>query len=315
MLSILTQFNNIHNITILDIINYNACMGKNVYVIDVYRMPIERKLSEFFENISYYHFNNSDENLNTYDINKIINRFNGLFPHIANSEYFNEKFNITVPNNFDYTKKYIIVTNEGNVKFIKLRLHDSSKWDKILTEILGTEITIITDYKTENKTIGDLYKKIKMNYKIPSNFFEFLLKDKYFLYYNSETERNKYFQFWNIKQTIPFTPYTTEEYNFYLKITGENQINNIVQREHYLDLGCVCNICMKKRYDILNKIKNGEKINPRIIHEEAVYEKNMNKQQQVIRKLRHTISVNRKIETNDNSINGFLMSKIITKKR
>ena len=33
-------------------------LGKNVYVIDVYRSPIECKISTFFEKVGVYHFNN-----------------------------------------------------------------------------------------------------------------------------------------------------------------------------------------------------------------------------------------------------------------
>ena len=58
MLSVLTGINNVN---INDIINYLANNGKNVYVIDVYRTPIERKISEFFEKLSSYHFNNTEE--------------------------------------------------------------------------------------------------------------------------------------------------------------------------------------------------------------------------------------------------------------
>ena len=69
MLSVLT---NINNVTINDIIKYNAYIGKKVYVIDVYRSPIERKISGFFENLASYHFNNTEENVNKYSIYRII---------------------------------------------------------------------------------------------------------------------------------------------------------------------------------------------------------------------------------------------------
>ena len=68
MLSVLTG---IHGISINDIIHYLASNGKQVFVIDVYRTPVERKMSEFFEKISPYHFNNSEENINFYSIKRI----------------------------------------------------------------------------------------------------------------------------------------------------------------------------------------------------------------------------------------------------
>jgi hypothetical protein len=56
------------NISINEIIHYNKKIGKNVFVIDIYRSPIERKISEYFEKLSCHHFNNTDENINKYNI-------------------------------------------------------------------------------------------------------------------------------------------------------------------------------------------------------------------------------------------------------
>ena len=71
----------ISGITINEIILYNKHIGRNVYVIDVYRSPVERKMSAYFEKIGVYHFNNKDEIVNTYSVDKVINRFNHIFPH------------------------------------------------------------------------------------------------------------------------------------------------------------------------------------------------------------------------------------------
>jgi len=91
MLNVLTGCS---NISINEIIHYNKKIGKNVFVIDIYRTPIERKISEYFEKLSCHHFNNTDENLNNYNIKKIINRFNKLFPHLASQDYFHSVYNI-----------------------------------------------------------------------------------------------------------------------------------------------------------------------------------------------------------------------------
>ena len=42
----------IKNITINEIINYNKSLGKNVAVIDIYRTPIEHKMSSLFDKAS-----------------------------------------------------------------------------------------------------------------------------------------------------------------------------------------------------------------------------------------------------------------------
>ena len=79
----LKKLSNISNVTINEIILYNKYIGKEVFVIDIYRSPIERKISTFFEKIDTYHFNNSSKNINDYNINKIINRFNKIYPYIG----------------------------------------------------------------------------------------------------------------------------------------------------------------------------------------------------------------------------------------
>ena len=67
---------NISGVTVNDIIQFNRHLGRDVYVIDVYRSPVERKISAYFEKVGVYHFNTSDETVNTYNVNKVINRFN-----------------------------------------------------------------------------------------------------------------------------------------------------------------------------------------------------------------------------------------------
>ena len=69
MLNVLTK---IHGVKINDLIKYLSNIGKNVYVIDIYRTPIERKMSEFFEKITAYHFNNSANNItNQHDLHTL----------------------------------------------------------------------------------------------------------------------------------------------------------------------------------------------------------------------------------------------------
>jgi len=278
MLNILTNYDNKHNITINDIIKYNASLGKNIYVIDVYRNPIERKISEYFELLSNFHFNNSDINITKYDLNLLIKRFNKLFPYIGEGDYFFDKYqlSILIPEAFDFEKKFLYIKN-NNINYIKLRLCDSNKWGTILSSILETEIVIIPDYKTENKVIGSLYRQFKNNYKIPENFLENIVKCHYFNYYNSDIEKEKYLDYWNNKITDEAQPFNENEYKLYMEISNENQFYNNIQRYHYLDFGCICNSCFNKRRQIIYKIKRGEPVNLKIIHEEVVEEKKIRK--------------------------------------
>jgi len=281
MLSVVTGIKNENNITVNELINYNSSIGKNVFVIDVYRTPIERKISEYFELLTCYHFNTTDANIVNYKLEILIKRFNSLFPFIGSGDYFFDKYDIPLPEKFDFESKYLLV-EKNNVKYIKLRLCDSNEWSKILTKILLNDIVIVKDYQTENKGIGEIYKKFVQQYQIPYNLLETVKHCKYFNYYNSEHEIQNYINKWNSKIIHEqFEPFSFKKYNFYNSISNENQYYNNIQRAHYLDHGCICNSCCYKRRDIFYKIKNGQHVDTKIIHEEAVQEKKMRKAQKI----------------------------------
>lgn len=295
MLNVLTS---IKDVTINDIIIHLANLKKKIYVIDVYRTPIERKMSEFFEKISQYHFNNTSENINKYSIERIYNRFNKVFPHIGNGDHYFEKYNID-PITFDFNKKFSLqIVN--NITYIKLRLCDSKLWSSILSTIFKTNIVIINDYNTENKSIGELYNKFKINYKLPSNYIENIEKDKYLNFYYNEMERKKYLDSWKNRLTIECTPYTKEEYNFYINIALENQYINDIDTEHYIDNGCFCKYCTIKRKEIYLMAKSGVTKFDKIIHNNVINEFN-NEQKKQLDQLN-----SKKYRQNQFKINHFL---------
>lgn len=271
----LNVFTGIKDITINELIEYNAQIGKEVYVIDVYRTPIERKMSEYFEKLSPYHFNNSEENLKKYNVNRIIKRFNCLFPHLGKKDYFSEIYNIQTPSTFDFQKKYLYVLEKG-VHYIKLRLSDSiTHWGKILTTLLDHNVVIIQDYETSNKKIGKLYETFKNAYKLPLQYYDQVKKDTFLNFYYNEEEQNAYLDKWKrkleLQSTSPITPYTQEQYDFYINLCMENQYYNDFQtmQDHYMDDGCICMMCKYKRKILFEKIKRGIKldINDRVNHD------------------------------------------------
>jgi hypothetical protein len=270
--SVISNNKSINEISVNDVILYNKNLGKNVYVVDIFRSPIERKISEFFEQIASLHFNNSEKNINTYNLDKVIYRFNNLFPFLSNSDYYKERYNLSnFPDNFDFDNKYLLQEDNG-IKYIKLRLKDSNLWGNILTKILGTPITIINDYETDKKPLGDLFRSFKELYKIPENFLDSIKKCPSLEYYYNDDERAEYLNSWELKKTNIFDSYTCEEYTFYNQLCLENQSQNLVQIEHYIDIGCLCVACSVKRSVLLSKALRGEKINEKIIHSGAVNE-------------------------------------------
>ena len=278
----------ISDITINELILYNTYLGKDVYVINVYRSPIERKISVFFEKIGSYHFNNQDENVNNYNILKVIERFNNIFPWIGIGDHFIDKYNVTIPEKFDYINKYTLVHDNG-IKFITLRLKDSNEWGNILTNIFGFKICIIKDYESSNKPIKNLYNLFKSSYKIPINLLNEQINDKYFKYYYSEEEIQNYYNDWLIKIDDVRNSYTKEQFILYQQITIENSYFEKIQLDHYFDEGCSCRACCIKRVETISKILRGIEVKERIVHTEAKIELI---QKKVIRANRLTDKIN-----------------------
>jgi hypothetical protein len=279
---------NINGITINEIILYNKYLGKEVFVIDIYRSPIERKISTFFEKIGSYHFNNYDHIVNNYNVTRVINRFNKIFPHIGLGDHFIDKYNICVPEQFDYLNKYLLVCQNG-ITYIKLRLKDASSWGQILSTIFKTKICIVKDYESTNKPIKNLYNIFKSVYKIPKNLLEDLLNCKYLNYYYSPEEKSQYYNDWNTNSGESIDPYTDEQYRVYNEITLENSHLDCVQLEHYMDEGCSCMACNIKRRAVSIKIMNGVSVTDRITHIEA-------NKEYTTQKAVHLIKVNKMIQ-------------------
>ena len=258
----------IKGITINELILFNKYLGSDVYVINIYRSPLERKISSFFEKIGSYHFNTTDQNVNKYNVEKVINRFNNIFPYIETSDHFIDKYNITIPECFNYQQKYLLV-KENDITYISLRLKDSVYWGTILTNIFGFNIRIVKDYESTNKPIKDIYNLFKKNYKIPINFLDEIINCKYLKYYYSSDELKEYYNEWNLKSTSLKNSYTQDQYRVYQEITLENTCFDKIQLDHYMDEGCGCKACSLKRLEISSKIMRGIYVNAKIIHNEA----------------------------------------------
>lgn len=290
----------IENVTINEIIRYNRCLGKNIYIVDIYRSPIEHKISVFFEKLSSFHFNNTEEKVNKYNVTKIINRFNRLFPFLTRSDYYKEVYNIPFPEEFDFTKKYLNQDING-IKYIKLRLNDSNEWQTKLNDIFHVNIQIVNDYETEKKPIKDIYKQFKENYRIPSNLLKMIEDCNSLKYYYSQEERENYLNMWRSKQTEIVEPFSQEQYFMYNELSLENQHIGEIQRTHYIDTGCTCTGCKRKRQILLYKISKGETLDEMIDHNQANDEYNALVLQKKKQKMKQLLQVVSKINQINNS--------------
>ena len=269
--TMLEVLSGLKGVSIKEIIQYNVFLKREVIVIDIYREPLQKKMSEFFGKLSSYHFNTSPNRIITYSLDRIIKRFNQLFPHLANGDHYLEKYpDIVVcpPTSFDFEKKYLIY-KKNNLTYLKLRLRDASEWSSILDSALDLRVTIITDYERENLILGNLYKKFKKNYKIPENFVRLIQEDPYFKFYLSTEEQNEYINSLIEITTDECQPFSIEGYQVYNTITTENQRAPDIESQHYFDEGCVCLNCMRMRRLVINDIENGREPRCRLVHSEV----------------------------------------------
>ena len=258
-----------------DIWNPLTQKNRHVFIIDIYRDPIERKISEYFHEISTLHFNQHESIIKSYNLEKVIERFNSVYPHLSNEDYFKTRFPISLnqmPLTFDFERKYLLVTNkEKNTTFIKLRSQDSKEWPSILSQIFGKEFILMKDYETKDKEIGDLYQSFKDAYLIPKNYLEELQYCSHFNYYHSQEEKHDYLTKWGLKRDVSYlNAYTQIEYTFYEKLCLENQYYHRALTQHYKDDGCLCIGCQKQRFKIVFYQKNGF-----LNHGETVLHKNV----------------------------------------
>lgn len=181
--------------TIFDVINLSSTNFENIYIIDSYRTPIERKISSFFQNI-----NSHLPNYNDLTIDKIIDFFNlNLIDTIE--EYHSidevlEYYNVPLFTKFNFEQKYNITKNDNKI-FIKLLFKDIQNWNIILSEIFQKDIIMHNENLTKDKPINDLYEEFKKNYKVPKTYIENTLKnDIDFKIYNTEKEQEEYIAKW-----------------------------------------------------------------------------------------------------------------------
>lgn len=266
---------NIDTITMLEFIHYSATEGKKVVVFDIYRTPLERKMSEYFEYICDLHFNVNETTLKAIPLSILMDRFNQVFRHIGNEDYFQQRYQVDslIPAHFDGEKGWMEVEKD-KVTFIKLRLQDSHRWESILGTILNIPIKIVKDYETEKKEIGDLYKQFKREYKIPLNYLEDIQKDPSFDFYHNEAERKLYMAKTTLMVDEPYYhEFTESQYQEYLKKQTTESKGLCIIWGHYKDEGCLCLVCKAKREIVKTRIMNGQELRKQdhVWHEESIH--------------------------------------------
>ena len=182
--------------SIYEVINSSHQQYNQIFIIDSYRNPIERKISSFFQNITI--LLPDYKNMNTL---QMIVWFNSNFLN-ENENYhpLNEvlaHYNVPLFTTYDFYNKYNIVTTPDNKTFIKLRFKDINSWDTILSRIFDKNIIVHPDNLTANKDTYELYTQFKKLYKLPKTYIQNIINDTEFKIYNTPEEQEKYIEYWS----------------------------------------------------------------------------------------------------------------------
>jgi len=203
---------------------------KTVYIIDVYRRPIERKISAFFQNIDI-----ELPNYKNYETDELINYFNlNCLLYLENYHPIDEvleHYKLPLFNSFDFKKGYNIIEHE-NKKIIKILFNDLPKWENILSNIFCKNIKLVSENLTQNKKdIYHLFQSFKKQYKIPKDYIYLIKKNNEFKIYNKKINQKKYikkilrktyeYKYENIQEDFVFKRYI--ELNEDLKNMSENE--------------------------------------------------------------------------------------------
>lgn len=222
---------------IIDCIEESRKNHDEIFIIDVYRKPIERNMSYFFHII--------DELIPDYKnktIEELIDFFNKnmYFEYRQSIDEVTEYYNINLYEiEFNHEKMYLDYKFE-NMRFIILHFDYIDSWNTILSEIFKCDIDLLDRNIGEKKHYADIYKNYKNKYNIPNFILEFIKKQQNFIYFNDDKMQNDYINLWSKKQCdlkISNLPTDFNAYTYKSKNPDLNRMNELELMWHYLLFG------------------------------------------------------------------------------
>ena len=179
----------------VDLISY----VKPITIIDVYRNPIERSISNFLHSIGRNYLPNYI-NMNIKDVIHFYNHVwinkEQIFPESIDSLY--TYLNIKKPKEFDFENNYIH-QQHNNITIIKLKFDDLRVWNKRLSKIFNTTIEIEPSNVTKEKIHfknNDFINDFKKNIIIHKTFLDKVMDDPNFNYFYSPDKRKAIYDEW-----------------------------------------------------------------------------------------------------------------------
>lgn len=176
------------NSNIFDVIKMNSNNHKEIYIIDSYRTPIERKISSYFQLFN-------TENKTPDEIIKDLDKYIYSGENYVSINEVLDYFNLPRFKSFNFEKKYNLV-KFNNINIIKLRFNDINEWGKILSEIFCKEIKLVNHNVSDYKNYKDSYRIVKSTYKLPKYMVSYVKNDIESKIYNTPEELNEYINYW-----------------------------------------------------------------------------------------------------------------------
>ncbi len=227
-----------NSFNLIDCIEESSKNYDEIYIIDVYRKPIERNMSYFFHII--------DELIPDYKdktVEELITFFNKniYFQYEQSIDEITNHYGINlyeIP--FDNSKMYLTY-KFNNINFVVLHFDYIDKWNDILSELLSRNINILNRNIGDKKDYANMYKQYKNNYKVPAFILDFIKYERNFNYFNTENEIEQYIQYWNnrIDNDLKYSQLPKNfDANIYKKINNElDRMNDLELRWHYMLFG------------------------------------------------------------------------------
>jgi hypothetical protein len=217
--------------SLFDAIDLNMTLYDHIYIIDVYRTPIERKMSSYFQQLDVTTLPPDPSEQFEYvmeQLDKNMLQLEKYYPLVETMRHYG----ITPFDSFNFEKKYNLYQHK-NVSYINLRFQDLDQWSSILSSIFHRPITLHSANVSAHKQYNHLYEQVQKMYRISNTVFIQCLHDPLFYIYNSPAEQLKYIN--KIQPLLKPSKIVPADFDptVYLKLNPDIQHSDYDPTAHY----------------------------------------------------------------------------------
>ncbi|WP_277053985.1 putative capsular polysaccharide synthesis family protein [Pseudoalteromonas marina] len=170
---------------------------KRIKIISLYREPVSRNISAFFEQYQYVLNNHID----TYSTEELVSAFWKYTNHDAPLKWFDNElknvFGIDIHDyEFDKGSGYLLV-KKGNVDLLLLTMEKMDENSAIIGDFVGIEnFKLAKTNRAEKKVYSEQYNHFKKNILIPKDYLNKFYNDPVINFFYSTDDLKKYSNKW-----------------------------------------------------------------------------------------------------------------------